>query len=86
MKQNKLFIKNPVTLHFYSTEEQLPDDDSYKIVICSDGSFDFGFYDSEYKVWATMNECIQMYNVIAWATFSPEWVVSETDRDIFGCK
>lgn len=74
-------MNNPISLHFYSPEERLPEDGSYKIIICEDGEFDFGFYDSEYKLWATMNEFIPMDNVIAWASFSPEWVIGGNNNE-----
>ena len=67
-------INQFIPLHFYEVSERLPEDDSYKIVICDDGEFCFGYYFSECKVWATMDECIPIENVIAWASFSPGWV------------
>ena len=92
MKQNKPFINNPVTLHFYSPEEMLPDNDDWKIVIVKrhdilKRDFRIATYSEKFDEW----EDDHLYNIdnediIAWATFSPDWVVSESDRDIFGCK
>lgn len=92
MKQNKLFINNPVTLHFYNPEEQLPDTDEWKIVIVKTydkAKMDFRIVSYSYedrKFYDDHLYPIEKEDVIAWATFSPEWVVSENDRDIFGCK
>lgn len=93
MKHYKLFINNPVSLHFYSTEERLPDDFMEKIVIVRTNSMgDLVFlsrYDNSRKIWTYSHEDMEEYfsnHVIAWASFSPDWVVSESDRDIFGCK
>lgn len=92
MKQNKLFINNPVTLHFYSLEEQLPDNDEWKIVIVKTydkAKMDFRIASYSYqdrKFYDDHLYQIDKEDVIAWATFSCSWVVSETDRDIFGCK
>lgn len=84
---------NPISLHFHSPEELLPDDGLEKIVILSTeymGDLVFlSRYDTSRKIWTYSHEDMEQYfsdHVIAWATFSPEWVVSETDRDIFGCK
>lgn len=92
MKQNKLFINNPVTLHFYSPEDRLPDNDEWEIVIVKTydkNRMDFRiafYYEDDRKFYDDHLYPIDKDDVLAWATFSPKWVVSENDRDIFGCK
>lgn len=68
-------INQFIPLHFYEVGERLPDDETNKIVICNDGEFCIGFYVHINDAWYVDNlnfDCI--YNVIAWASFSPEWV------------
>lgn len=82
---------NPITLHFYSPEEQLPDNDDWKIVIvktCNNKmDFRIASYSDKFEEWEDDHlYYIDNGDIIAWATFSPDWVVSESDRDIFGCK
>ena len=73
-------INQFIPLHFYEVTERLPDDDSYKIVIYKtqlpDKKIDFAiaFYDEfNGKKWET-DHLYELIGVIAWASFSPEWV------------
>ena len=83
----KQFVNtNPIALHFYSPEELLPDDNGCKIIIYKSAfgelACDFACFSG--KRWYSLVGI--MDDIIAWATFSPDWLVSESDRDIFGCK
>lgn len=89
----KQFVNtNPIALHFYSPEEQLPNDDDWKIVIVKTYDprkmdFRIATYSDDWNEWDDDHMYhIDNDDIIAWATFSPDWVISESDRDIFGCK
>lgn len=75
-------INQFIPLHFYEVGERLPDDDSYKIVIYKTGiqpffgkevDFAIANYDSSEKKW-TSDHLYEIDKIIAWASFSPEWV------------
>lgn len=67
-------LNNPITLHFYSPEERLPADEELKIVICKTQkgfvSWNRAYYDGHW--WHGSGS---LSNVIAWASFSTEWVL-----------
>lgn len=71
-------INQFIPLHFYEVTEKLPDEDSYKIVIYKTSLFDKDFaianYDSFDKKWTT-DHLYEIDKIIAWASFSPEWVI-----------
>jgi len=81
-RSQRIQLNNPIPLHFYSPEERLPDDELQKIVIVR-GSYmgDLVFlshYDTLRKIWRYPCEDMEQYfsnHVIAWASFSPEWVL-----------
>lgn len=74
-------INQFIPLHFYEVGERLPDDDLEKIVIVKTAYMgDLVFlsrYDTSRKIWTYPHESMEQYfsdHVIAWASFSPEWV------------
>lgn len=77
----KIQLNNPIPLHFYSTKDRLPADDDWKIVIVKTYDkrkmdFRIASYSDEFDEW----EDDHLYNIdnddiIAWASFSPEWVL-----------
>lgn len=78
----RIQLNNPIPLHFYSPEERMPDKDdwTYKIVVrkstLTDSFYDFciaQYYRNEDK-W-TDDNLYEIDNIIAWASFSPEWVL-----------
>lgn len=86
MKHNTC-INNPITLHFYSPEEQLPETDDWKIVIVKTydkRKIDFiiaSYYEEDNKWYDDHLYGIEKDDVIAWATFSLEWVVTERGEE-----
>jgi len=73
-RSQRIQLNNPIPLHFYSPEERLPEDEDLKIVICKTQkgfvSWNRAYYDGHW--WHGAGS---LSNVIAWASFSPEWVV-----------
>ena len=68
-------INQFIPLHFYEVGEKLPADDENKIVIYEvPGGFSaaIGYYNNHYNYWFDSDGTIE--DVIAWASFSPEWV------------
>ena len=68
-------MNNPINLHFYSPEEKLPDDEELKIVICKTQKGFVSWNRAYYSSIGFWHGSGSMSNVIAWASFSPEWVV-----------
>jgi len=78
-RSKKIQLNNPIPLHFYSPEERMPADDDYKICIVMteyDGRCKWRrlWYDKETDTWKFAG-FTSVKNVIAWASFSPDWVV-----------
>lgn len=76
----KQFINNPVTLHFYSPEERLPETTDSVIVIYKTDEFTKCTICNGYTVIAAVKAEERRAGgekTIAWATFSPDWVVTE---------
>lgn len=75
-------MNNPISLHFYSPEERLPEDDENKIVIYKvpgGVSTGIGYYNNHYNYWFDSDGTIE--DVIAWASFSPEWVIGGNNNE-----
>ena len=73
-------LNNPIPLHFYSPEERLPDDNQFKIVIYRKESGDYpqlAKYFPNVNQWYGVDDPARVCGlpVIAWASFSPEWVL-----------
>ena len=74
-------MNNPISLHFYSPKEMLPDDDDWKIVIVKTydkrkTDFRIATYSADWNEWNDDHLYqIDRDDIIAWASFSPEWVV-----------
>lgn len=70
----RIQLNNPIPLHFYSPAERVPNDMSLKIVVCRTKkgilTWNRAYYDGRFWVGSG-----SMSGVIAWASFSPEWVV-----------
>lgn len=71
-------INQFIPLHFYEVTEKLPDNDEWKIVICFDketDEYDFkiAYYSEKFELW--FDEQSFIAHTIAWASFSPEWVI-----------
>lgn len=71
-------INQFIPLHFYEPSEKLPDDDLYKICVTCvkyDENYHtrYLWYNEEKNTWyyGSNPACD---HVIAWASFSPEWV------------
>ena len=77
----KIRLNNPIPLHFYSPEERLPEDDDWKIVIVKTydkrkTNFRIATYYDQYDEWNDDHlHQIDNDDIIAWASFSPEWVL-----------
>lgn len=74
-------LNNPIPLHFYSPEERLPHDDDWKIVIVKTHDmrktdFRIATYSDKWDEWDDDHMYhIDNDDIIAWASFSPEWVL-----------
>ena len=74
-------INQFIPLHFYEPSEKLPADDDWKIVIVktyNKKKTDFriaSWYENDNKWYDDHLYGIEKDYVIAWASFSPDWVV-----------
>lgn len=80
-------MNNPINLHFYRPAEQMPDDDDWKIVIVKTHDirktdFRIATYSDEWDVWNDDHFYqIDRDDIIAWASFSPEWVIGGDNNE-----
>lgn len=80
-------MNNPINLHFYRPAEQLPDDDDWKIVIVKTydkrkTDFRIATYSEDWNEWNDDHLYqIDRDDIIAWASFSPEWVIGGDNNE-----
>ena len=83
-RSQKIRLNNPIPLHFYSPEERLPGPQSTIIAILFNRYYEYKHYGKYRPVFSTGEDFIAVYtdkdndnrnDIIAWASFSPEWVV-----------
>ena len=81
----KIRLNNPILLHFYSPEELLPNPESTIIAILRNEYAEYKHFGKYRPVFSTGADFIKAYEdenndchneIVAWASFSPEWVIS----------
>lgn len=80
----KIQLNNPIPLHFYSPEERLPYPESTIIAILHNPYKEYAHFGKYRPVFSLGRDFIEAYEdkdndcrneIIAWASFSPEWVL-----------
>ena len=83
-RSQKIQLNNPIPLHFYSPEERLPDPKSTIIARLFNRYAEYKHFGKYRPVFSTGEDFIAVYmdedndnrdEIIAWASFSPEWVL-----------